>query len=203
MQNELYASDLAACPSVFCASRDDQAPLFSAPAIVDGQMKKINLHDFKGKWCILFFYPSNFTFVWPTELAAVAAIYPALQKLNTELLAISTDSVYSHKVFLETSPSLKNVTYPLLSDRTQEISRAYRVLDERTGAAFRASFIINPDQIIDSKFINPSEVGRNANELLRVLQGIQYAKETGMGVPANWQPGQPGIKKDPKNIGKI
>jgi alkyl hydroperoxide reductase subunit AhpC len=104
---------------------------------------------------------------------------------------------------LETSPSLKNFQGPLLSDRNQEISRAYRVLDAKSGAAFRASFFIDPDQIIRAKFIYPREVGRNLDEHIRLLKGLQYSKKTGEGVPANWKPGQPGIIRDPKKIGKI
>lgn len=126
-----------------------------------------------------------------------------MQSLNTEALAVSTDSVFSHKVFWETSPSLKNVTYPLLSDRNQEISRAYRVLDPKSGASFRASFFIDPAQTIRAKFIYPREVGRNLNEHVRLLKGLQFAKQTGQGIPANWKPGEAGIIRDPNDIGKI
>ena len=122
--------------------------------------------------------------------------------LQTEVLAISTDSVYSHKVFAETSPMLVNVTFPLVSDRTQLISRAYQVLNTRTGAAYRATILIDPDGKIVAKLINPSEVGRNSYEILRLIQAIQYARKTGEGVPANWVPGKPGIKREPKKIGK-
>lgn len=104
---------------------------------------------------------------------------------------------------METSPSLKNVTYPLVSDRNQEISRAYRVLNEESGAAFRASFFIDPEQIILAKFIYPREVGRNLGEHIRLLKGLQYAKKTGEGLPANWVPGEPGIVRDPQKIGHI
>lgn len=130
-------------------------------------------------------------------------MYPYIKALNAELLSISTDSVYSHMVFKETSPSLKNVTHPMLSDRTQVISRAYRVLDENTGAAFRASVFISPEQIIKAKLVYPREIGRNLPEHVRMLQAFQYAKQTGKGVPANWVPGQPGISTDPENIGNI
>lgn len=91
----------------------------------------------------------------------------------------------------------------MLSDRTQEISKAYRVLDEHSGAAFRASFFIDPNQTIVAKFIYPREVGRNLAEHVRLLEGIQYSRKTGEGVPANWQPGQAGIIRDPKMIGHI
>ena len=136
-------------------------------------------------------------------MAAVAAIYEQLRFLNTEVLAISTDSVYSHKVFTEISPSASKVMFPLLSDRTHKISKAYRVLNEKTGAAFRATIIVDPEGIIVTKFVNPLEVGRNVYEILRVIQGIQYSRKTGEGIPANWVLGQPGIIRDPKFIGKI
>lgn len=136
-------------------------------------------------------------------MAAVAAVYDEFLSLNTEVLAISTDSVFSHKVFLETSPSLKNVKYPLLSDRNQEISRAYRVLDQNTGASFRASFFLDPKQMIQAKFIYPQEIGRNIDEHVRLLKALHYSIQTGKGIPVNWKPGEPGIARDPKNIGKI
>lgn len=93
--------------------------------------------------------------------------------------------------------------FPLLSDRTHEISKAYRVLNEKAGAALRATIIIDPEGIIVTKIINPLEVGRNVYEILRVIQGIQYGRRTGEGIPANWVPGQPGIVRDPKYIGRI
>ncbi len=119
------------------------------------------------------------------------------------MLAISTDSIYAHAVFKKTSPSLRNVTYPLVSDRNQEISRSYRVLDEKAGASLRASVIICPDQIIQAKLIYPGGIGRNVPEHLRLLQAFRYEKETGKGIPANWVPGQPGIEKKAIDIGKI
>ena len=136
-------------------------------------------------------------------MAAVAAIYNQLRVLNTEVLARSTDSVYSHKVFTEVSPSASQVTFPLLSDRTHKISKAYRVLNEKNGATFRATIIIDPEGTIVTKFVNPPEVGRNVYEILRVIQGIQYGRKTREGVPANWVPGQSGIIRDLKYIGRI
>lgn len=136
-------------------------------------------------------------------MAAVAAIYNQLKSLNIDVLAISTDSVYSHKVFTEISPSAAQVMFPLLSDRTHQISKAYRVLNEKTGATLRATIIIDPEGTIVAKFVNPPEVGRNIYEILRVIQGIQYSRRTGEGVPANWVPGQSGITRDPNYIGRI
>lgn len=93
--------------------------------------------------------------------------------------------------------------FPLISDRTQQISKAYRVLNEKIGAAFRATIIVDPEGVIVTKWVNPLEVGRNVYEILRLIQGIQYGRRTGEGVPANWTPGQAGIIRDPKLIGRI
>jgi peroxiredoxin (alkyl hydroperoxide reductase subunit C) len=98
---------------------------------------------------------------------------------------------------------MQQVTYPLVSDRTQEISRAYRVLDGRTGGAFRVSVFIDPDQVIVAKLTYPKEVGRNLPEHVRILQGIQFGRQTGKGVPANWVPGDPGLNVNPHMIGDI
>jgi NADH-dependent peroxiredoxin subunit C len=136
-------------------------------------------------------------------LAAVAAIYPGLVTLNAEVLAISTDSVYAHKVFTDVSPSAAKVQYPLVSDRTHEISKEYRVLNEKAGAAMRATVIVDPEGIIAARLVNPSEVGRNVYEVMRLLQAVQYARQTGEAVPANWLPDNAGLPKDPKLIGKI
>lgn len=129
-------------------------------------------------------------------------MYPELQALNVEVLGISTDSVYSHKVFKEISPSARYVQFPLLSDRNHRISRAYRVLDENTGTAVRATVVIDPHGTIVSKVVYPREVGRNTYELLRLIKAIQYGRETGLGVPANWMPGVPGIQRKTEDIGK-
>lgn len=136
-------------------------------------------------------------------MAAVAAVYDQLKALNTEVLAISTDSVFSHKVFTEVSSAVSQIKFPLLSDRTQQISKAYRVLNEKTGAAFRATIIIDPEGLIIAKFVNPPNIGRNVYEIVRVIQGLQYNKKTGEVVPANWVPGQSGIARDLNYIGRI
>jgi len=118
-------------------------------------------------------------------------------------LAISTDSVYAHKVFTEISPSARQVEYPLVSDRNHAISKAYGVLDEKSGATYRATFIIDPDGIVVSKLIYPKEVGRNIDEIIRLIEGIQYGRMTGLGIPANWQPGDPALNRDFRWVGRI
>lgn len=119
------------------------------------------------------------------------------------VFGISTDSIYAHKVFKAISPSARQVQFPLISDRNHQISRAYRVFDEGSGAAYRATVIVDPDGVIVSKLIYPREVGRNTYEVLRLLQGIQFGRQTNLGVPANWVPNMPGIERRTEDIGRI
>lgn len=95
------------------------------------------------------------------------------------------------------------VQYPLVSDRNQQISRTYGVLDKDAGAPYRATFIIDPEGIVVSKLIYPREVGRNAYEILRILEALQFSNNTGLGAPANWEPGDPGIQRNFYYVGKI
>ncbi|RNA66278.1 peroxiredoxin [Alteribacter keqinensis] len=203
--NQLTVYDIDSCVPPFCAQINDPAPLFSAEVYHPSTdtVETIALENYGGRWVVLFFYSNNFSFVCPTELAAMAALYPQFESLNAEVLGISTEGVFTQKVSAQISPSVSTVTYPLVSDRSHFISRAYRVLNPATGANYRATLLIDPEGVIKARMIYPPEVGRNANEILRVLQGIQYGIETGEGVPANWVPGMPGIVKDPGNIGKV
>lgn len=113
--------------------------------------------------------------------------------INTQPLAINTDSIYSHKIFTEISPSGRTINYPLLSDRTQEVSRRYGVLNESTGADYRATFIIDPEGKIQGWLVNGQPVGRNVDEVIQIIQWLQYNRSTGLGIPAGWVPGQQGI----------
>ncbi len=133
----------------------------------------------------------------------MAARYDVFRSLGVQVLGISTDSVYSHKVFTEVSPLARQIQYPLLSDRSQLISRKYGVLREELGFTFRATFIIDPTQEIKFVCLYPPEVGRNVDEVIRVIQGLQYEKASGLGIPAGWRPGLPGIKRDFSLVGRI
>lgn len=133
----------------------------------------------------------------------MAAQQKIFQKLGVQVLAISTDSVYSHKIFAETSPSARTINYPLLSDRSHFITNQYGVLRTDLGISYRATFIISPDRQVKYTSLYPPEVGRNVAEIIRVIQGLMYEETTELGVPAYWQPGMTGILKDFKFVGKI
>lgn len=129
--------------------------------------------------------------------------YEDFQKLGIEVLAISTDSVYSHKVFAQTSPSARKVQYPLLSDPTHTISECYGAYNPATGTATRTTLIISPAGLIKFFCKYPGPVGRNTNEIIRVIHALQFTEDTGLGAPANWMSGQPGIRREWDMVGKI
>ena len=160
------------------------APHFSAQAVFDsGEVKDINLSDYKGKWVILFFYPLDFTFVCPTELTQFREHLADFQQAGATVLGCSVDSVHSHKRWLR--DDLGNLGYPLIADLTKRIARDYGVLIEDRGIATRGTFIIDPDQKIQYMGIHNTAVGRDAKEILRVLQGCQ----SGELCQAGWQKG--------------
>lgn len=133
----------------------------------------------------------------------MASRHHLLIKLGVKVLAISTDSVYSHKIFSETSPAAKTIQYPLLSDRSHQISLLYGVLREALGFAFRATFIITPEGKVSYASLYPPEVGREIDEIIRIIQALQFEKSTGLAVPAEWHPGMPGIERDFNMVGRI
>ena len=133
----------------------------------------------------------------------MAVHHHIFEQLDVKVLALSTDSVFAHKVFAETSPSARKVQFPLLSDRTHEISCRYDVLRGDVGFSFRATFIIAPGGEVKYSCLYPPEVGRNVPEIIRVIQGLQYEQATGEGIPAGWRPGKPGIIRDFSCVGRI
>ncbi|MGF7429837.1 peroxiredoxin (alkyl hydroperoxide reductase subunit C) [Thermohydrogenium kirishiense] len=149
---------------------------------LDSTKGQISLSDYKGKWVVLFFYPLDFSSVCSTEIPEFNRMKPEFDKLNAELLGINTDSVYSHKAWIE---SLGGVDFPLLSDYNKEVTKQYGILIEEAGIALRAAFIINPDGIIDYEVVHEPVIGRNVDEILRVLNALQ----TGHACPVGWKPG--------------
>lgn len=168
---------------------DQPAPQFVVDAVVDGgEFKKISLSDYKGKWVVLFFYPLDFTFVCPTEITQFRDRLADFKGAKAEVLGCSVDSVHSHKRWLK--DDLGNLGYPLLADLTKRVSRDYGVLLEERGIATRGTFIIDPDQKIQYMGIHNTNVGRDANEILRVLQGLQSGELCGAG----WKKGSEFVK---------
>ena len=177
------------------------------------EVRKARLSDYKGSWLVLFFYPADFTFVCPTELEELAKLYPEFTKIGAEILSMSSDTVFTHKAWHDTSPSIKNITFPMGADPAGRIARAFGTLVENgslthvddEGLSLRGTFIIDPDGILKTAEIHDNGIGRSAKELLRKLQAAQFVRKNGGQVcPAEWNPGDDTLKGgDLSLVGKI
>lgn len=168
-----------------------KAPAFEETAYVAGEFKTVKLSDNKGKWTVLFFYPLDFTFICPTEIERFAQMEGDFKKLNAVVVGASTDSEFSHKNWYETDNRLKAVKYPVIADTSHRLSSAYGVLVTDKGIALRGTFIIDPDGIVRYSLVSDLSVGRNVQEILRVLQAFQ----TGELCPVHWEPGEKTLGK--------
>ena len=155
-----------------------------------GHYTTVESKDYEGKWLVVCFYPADFTFVCPTEIAAMNAKYDEFQELGVEILAVSTDTKFSHKRFVETEPLLKDLKLTIGADPTGKVSRAFGVMIEEEGIALRGRFLINPDGVCVAQEVQAPSVGRNVNEFLRQVKAWKHATETGEVCPANWRPGK-------------
>ena len=181
-----------------------QAPKFKADAVVGTQFKEISLDDYKGKWVVLFFYPLDFTFVCPTEIVAFSDRRAEFTAAKAEILGCSVDSKFSHLAWINTPRNqggLGKLTYPLVADLTKQIGRDDGVLLE-DGVTLRGLFIIDPEGKVAFEVVHDLGIGRNVDEVLRVLKAIQTTRETGEVCPANWQPGDDTMKPDPEGSQK-
>lgn len=181
-----------------------EAPEFEAKAFHNAEVKTVKLADYKGKWVVLFFYPADFTFVCPTELGDLADMYDELQKLNVEVLSVSTDTHWVHKAWHEDSETIKKIKFAMVADPTHEICDKYGVLIPEEGIALRGTFVINPEGIIKTMEVHEDGIGRSAEELLRKIQAAQFiASNKGMVCPGNWKPGSKTLKPGLDLVGKI
>ncbi|NLC28800.1 MAG: peroxiredoxin [Campylobacteraceae bacterium] len=155
-----------------------------------GHYTTVKSSDYAGKWSVVCFYPADFTFVCPTEIAAMNAKYDDFQKLGVEILAVSTDTKFSHKRFVETEPLLKGLKLTIGADPSTVVSEAFGVLLQEEGVALRGRFLFNPDGICVAQEVQAPMVGRNVNEFLRQVQAWQHATKTGEVCPAGWVPGK-------------
>ncbi|MCA1943698.1 MAG: redoxin domain-containing protein [Desulfovibrio sp.] len=156
------------------------------------------------KWCVLFFYPADFTFVCPTELADLANKHEALTRMGCEVLSVSTDTKFAHLAWRQSETMLKDVQFKMAADPTGEISRYFGVYDEETGLALRGTFIINPEGVLVSSEVNFYNVGRNADELVRKMEANLYLLDhPAEACPAKWVPGDKTLTPSEKLVGKV
>ena len=183
---------------------NEKAPDFTEDAFVNGEMKKIRLGDYKGKWVILFFYPADFTFVCPTELGELATHYEEIKNLGAEVISVSTDTAFVHKAWHDQSDTIKHIKFPMLADPTRKVCEAYNTLIEEEGLSLRATYIIDPEGFVKAFEFHNNDIGRSVHELIRKIQAAKFVAENkGQVCPMNWKPGTKSLKPSLSLIGKI
>ncbi|GFY49053.1 peroxiredoxin-4 [Trichonephila inaurata madagascariensis] len=178
------------------------APNWESTAVVNGEFKELKLDDFKGKYLVFFFYPLDFTFVCPTEIIAFSDRVKEFHAINTEVVACSVDSPFTHLAWMNTPRKLGGlgpINIPLLSDLTHQISKDYGVYLEDLGHTLRGLFIVDDKGILRQITMNDLPVGRSVDETLRLVQAFQYTDKHGEVCPAGWKPGGDTIIPNPED----
>jgi alkyl hydroperoxide reductase subunit AhpC len=172
------------------------APDFKAKALVHGEFKEVALSDYKGKKIVLFFYPLDFTFVCPTEILAFSDAIKEFEARNTQVIGVSVDSHFSHWAWANTprkEGGIQGVSFPLVSDLNKTIAQDYGVLLP-AGISLRGLFIINTKGELKHITVNHNDLGRSVDEVLRLLDAIDFTEEHGEVCPANWHKGEKAMK---------
>ena len=167
------------------------------------EIEKINLNDFKGNWLVLFFYPADFTFVCPTELVDMNRRIEDFKNLKAQVIGVSTDTVHTHRAWIEMEELLKGLNYPLASDHGGKFSAELGILYEDSFKAQRAAFIIDPDGVLRAADIVSDDIGRNAGEILRKLKALNHVRNNpGKVCPASWDEGEQTLTPGIRSAGK-
>ncbi|MBU2103704.1 redoxin domain-containing protein [Patescibacteria group bacterium] len=190
----------------------ETVPDYEFESFYKNDTQTMKFSDFRGKWLIVMFYPADFTFVCPTELEEMALLYPKLQKINADVVSFSTDTVFVHKAWHDTSEAIKKIEFPMGADPSGKIADAFGVLVEGgdlpfvpdEGLALRGTFIIDPSGTLRSMEINDNSIGRSARETYRKLQAAQFVESNhGQVCPASWEPGDDTLEPGMDLVGKI
>ena len=180
----------------------EQFPAYQLTALIGGDLSEVDAQqpgdyfstissdDHPGKWRVVFFWPKDFTFVCPTEIAAFGKLNDEFEDRDTQILGVSIDSEFVHLAWRRSHPDLKELPFPMLADVKRELSAAFGILDRKEGVALRATFIVDPEGVIRFASVNDLNVGRNPEEVLRVLDALQ----TDELCPCNWQKGDDVLK---------
>lgn len=177
---------------------------FKASAYQTGKFIEVTEENLKGQWSVVCFYPADFTFVCPTELEDLQNEYATLKSLGVEVYSISTDTHFTHKAWHDTSTAIGKITYIMIGDPSQVISRNFDVLIESEGLADRGTFIIDPDGVIQAVEISAGGIGRDASSLIGKIKAAQYVRNhPGEVCPAKWQEGSETLKPSLDLVGKI
>jgi peroxiredoxin (alkyl hydroperoxide reductase subunit C) len=172
----------------------DRIPQFDLQAVValeqDKAFARITDRSDAGKWKVLFFWPKDFTFVCPTEIAAFGKLNREFNDRDAVVYGASTDSEFVHLAWRRQHPDLKNLPFPMLADIKRELASALGILDRKEGVALRATYIVDPEGIIRFASVHDLSVGRNVDEVLRTLDALQSDELC----PCNWQKGDEFLK---------
>ncbi len=185
-----------------------KAPDFTTAAVLgNGEIvNNFNLSDaMSEKYGLVFFYPLDFTFVCPSELIALDKRVPEFEKRNVEVMAVSIDSQFSHLAWRNTpinQGGIGKVNYTLVADVNHSICQAYGVEHPEAGVAFRGAFIIDKNGIVRAQLVNDLPLGRNIDELLRLVDALQFHEEHGEVCPAGWQKGDTGMRANPEGVAR-
>jgi peroxiredoxin (alkyl hydroperoxide reductase subunit C) len=165
----------------------NKEPDWSGSAYVKGERKPLHAQDYVGKWHLIYWYPADFTWLCPTEIRGIQAMLPQFTADGIEVIGASTDSFFSHKAwFADRKTFPQEITHPVLADTNHSVSRAFGVLKEDAGIAYRASVVIDDKGITRAHYVNDVQVGRSPAEVLRVVQALQ----SGGFCPADWKKGE-------------
>lgn len=182
------------------------APDFTAGAVMGNGdiVDAFSLSDaIKGKKAVIFFYPLDFTFVCPSELIAFDHRYEEFQKRGVEVIGVSIDSVFTHNAWRNTPVNdggIGQVKYPLVADVKHEICQAYDVEFDAAGVAFRGSFLIDEDGVVRHQVVNDLPLGRNIDEMLRMVDALSFHQSHGEVCPAGWKEGDKGMDASPNGV---
>ena len=177
---------------------------FKATAFKDGEFVDVSSEDIKGKWAVFVFYPADFTFVCPTELGDIADKYEELQSRGVEVFSVSTDTHFTHKAWHDSSDTINKIKFAMIGDPTGEITRNFDCMRETMGLADRATFVVDPEGIIQAMEITSEGIGRDADDLVRKVKAAQYvASNPGEVCPAKWKEGEATLAPSLDLVGKI
>jgi len=177
---------------------------FNAKAFRQGEFVDVSEADIQDKWAVFFFYPADFTFVCPTELADLADHHDEFQQRGVDIYAVSTDTHFTHKAWHDSSDRIGKIQYTMVGDPTGTLTRNFGVMREAEGLADRGTFLVDPDGIIQFMEITAEGIGRNAEELLRKVKAAQYVRANpGEVCPAAWEEGEETLAPTLSLVGKI
>jgi len=203
MHDESCLEEIVSCARVGMAVQDFTFTTFDP---TEGGFVDVTLSEIgkQGRWTVLFFYPADFTFVCPTELADLAEKQAELEELGCEVISMSTDTQFTHLAWKNDERLLEKVRFKMGADPTGDISRYFDVWDPETGLALRGTFVINPEGLLVSSEVNHYNVGRNAEELVRKMQANIYLKDhPAEACPARWNPGDKTLTPGADLVGKV